>query len=65
LGLPFIVTGFGINAFLRFFAGYKRFIRAGEIFAGALLILVGVLVFTNHLTMLIRLLPQSLYKFAL
>lgn len=65
LGIPFILTGFGINAFLRFFVRYKRFIRAGEIFAGALLVLVGGLVFTNNLTMLIRLLPRSLYKFAL
>jgi len=65
LGIPFILTGFGINAFLRFFVRYKRFIRAGEVFAGALLVLVGGLVFTNRLTMLIGILPKSLYKFAL
>ena len=65
LGIPFVLTGFGINTFLGFFARYKRFIRAGEIFSGILLIFVGGLVFTNRLTMLIRLLPQSLSKFAL
>lgn len=65
LGIPFILTGFGINAFLRFFARYKRFIRAGEVFAGVLLMLVGSLVFTNHLTKLIGWLPRSLSKFAL
>jgi cytochrome c-type biogenesis protein len=65
LGIPFILTGFGVNAFLRFFARYKRFIRAGEVFAGVLLVSVGVLVFTNRLTMLIGILPQSLRKFAL
>lgn len=65
LGIPFILTGFGINAFLQFFAKYKRFIRTGEVFAGALLVFVGVLVFTNKLTMIISFMPRWLYKFAL
>jgi len=65
LGIPFMLTGFGINAFLQFFARYKRFIRTGEMFAGALLVFVGVLVFTNRLTMIIGLLPRWLYKFAM
>lgn len=65
LGIPFILTGFGINAFLRFFARYKRFLRWGELAAGALLIVVGGLVFTNRLTFLIRFLPKSLYQFVL
>ncbi len=65
LGIPFIATGFGVNAFLRFFAKYKPFIRWGEIAAGALLILVGVLVLSNKLTVLVRFLPRSLFKFAL
>lgn len=65
LGLPFILTGFGVNAFLRFFARYKRYIRWGEIFAGLLLIAVGILVFSNRLTMIIQWLPQGLFRFAL
>ncbi|OGR86221.1 MAG: hypothetical protein A3J74_04005 [Elusimicrobia bacterium RIFCSPHIGHO2_02_FULL_57_9] len=65
LGIPFILTGFGVNAFLRFFARYKRYIRWGEICAGVLLITVGALVFSNRLTLLIRFLPKSLFKFAL
>ena len=64
LGVPFILTGLGLNAFLRFFAAYKRFIRWGEIGAGVLLILIGILVVCNHLSWLMRLLPASFYKFS-
>jgi cytochrome c-type biogenesis protein len=65
LGVPFILTGLGITAFLRFFARYKRFIRWGEVAAGALLIGIGVLVLSNRLSWLMRLLPRSLFKFSL
>lgn len=65
LGIPFIVTGFGVNAFMLFFGRYRRYIRWGEIFAGVLLIVVGALVFTDHLTWLVRLFPKSFFKFAL
>ncbi len=63
LGIPFILTGFGVNAFLGFFARYKRYIRWGEIAAGLLLVLIGVLIFTNRLTMLVSIMPQSLHQF--
>ena len=39
LGIPFVITGFGINAFLQLFSRYKRFVRAGEILSGILLLL--------------------------
>ncbi|HAM35115.1 MAG TPA: cytochrome C biogenesis protein [Elusimicrobia bacterium] len=65
LGVPFILTGLGLNAFLRFFARYKRFIRWGELTAGALLVAIGVLVLANRLAWLAALLPSSFYKFAL
>lgn len=65
LGLPFIATGFAVNAFLQFFSRYKKYIRWGEICAGILLILVGALVFSNRLTILIQFLPKSLFRFAL
>src|SRR6185436_13836253 len=41
LGIPFILTGMGVNTFLRFFNKYKRFIRVGEVLAGVLLVVVG------------------------
>lgn len=65
LGIPFILTGFGTQIFLQFFNRYKRFIRWGEVFAGVLLIFVGGLIFTNKLTLLIRFMPQWLFKFVL
>lgn len=65
LGIPFILTSFGINAFLQFFARYKRYIRWGEIAAGMLLVAIGILIFTNRLTWLIRFFPGFFYKFAI
>jgi cytochrome c-type biogenesis protein len=59
LGVPFILTGFAIGGFMRLFKRFKRHIRTGEILAGALLIAVGVLIFTDRLTWLIRLMPQN------
>ena len=58
LGVPFILTGLGLSTFLRFFARYKRFIRWGEIGAGVLLMAIGLLILSNRLAWLMRLLPQ-------
>ena len=41
LGLPFIAAGLATSSFLSFFARYRRFIRAGEIASGVLLIAIG------------------------
>ena len=60
LGVPFILTGFAVGGFLRFFRRYKKYIRAGEILAGALLIAIGALIFSDRLTWLMRFLPRSL-----
>jgi cytochrome c-type biogenesis protein len=65
LGVPFILTGLGLNVFLGLFARYKRFIRWGEVAAGVLLIGIGVLVLSNRLSWLMRLLPSSFYKFSM
>ena len=43
LGLPFIAAGLATSEFLSFFARYRRFIRAGEIASGILLIAIGIL----------------------
>lgn len=57
LGIPFIATAFAIGAFMRFFARYKKHIRAGEIVAGALVIAIGLLIFFDKLKLLNRYLP--------
>lgn len=64
LGIPFIITGFSVGIFTRFFQRYKRLIRWGEIAAGVLVILIGVLIFFNNLTILLRFVPSFFYKFA-
>ncbi len=65
LGIPFLVAALALNAFLRFFARFKRFLHWGEIAAGFLLVIFGVLVMTNHLFWLMRLLPPSFYGLSL
>jgi cytochrome c-type biogenesis protein len=65
LGLPFIATGFAVGGFMRFFGRYKKHIRRGEIAAGALLIAIGVLIFTDRLTWLMRFFPQYLPRYTL
>lgn len=64
LGIPFIITGFSIGLFMRFFKAYQRFIRTGEIIAGLVLIIVGLFIFTNSLTTLIEFVPRFFYHFA-
>ena len=65
LGIPFIAAGLATNLFLRFFNRYKRFIRWGEVFAGLLLVAIGVLIFTGRLTRIVGAAPDWLYRFSL
>jgi len=65
LGLPFVLTGFAVGGFLRFFGRFKRYIRAGEVLSGALLVAIGALIFSDRLTWLIRFLPKNLSRLAL
>jgi cytochrome c-type biogenesis protein len=66
LGLPFLVSSLALNAFLRAFRRYRPFIPAVERAAGVLLVVVGVLVFTNYYVVLnswaIALTPEWLLK---
>ncbi len=52
LGIPFLVTSLSINAFLSFFKKFSRYIRWVEVSGGVLLIIVGILIATNNLTVL-------------
>ncbi|MGO9480359.1 MAG: cytochrome c biogenesis CcdA family protein [Candidatus Kryptoniota bacterium] len=52
LGIPFLVTGLSINAFLAFFRKFSKYIRWVEVAGGAFLIAIGVLIMTNNLTLL-------------
>ena len=48
LGVPFLLSAVALGAFLKFFRRYRPFIPVVERFAGVLLVIVGVLVFTNY-----------------
>jgi cytochrome c-type biogenesis protein len=64
LGVPFIITGFAIGVFMKFFEKYKKFIKWGEIIAGVLLIIIGFLIFTDNLGALLKYMPEDLFKLA-
>ncbi len=52
LGIPFLLTALGIGQFLRFYQRFRRHLHAVEVASGALLLIVGGLVFANRLTWL-------------
>jgi len=52
LGIPFFLSSLALHQFLVIFNRFKKYIRIFEITTGIFLIIVGVLVFTNSLTVL-------------
>jgi cytochrome c-type biogenesis protein len=53
LGVPFFLAGIGLNVFFGFFERVKRYFRIVEILSGALLVVLGIMIFTDNLTQLI------------
>jgi cytochrome c-type biogenesis protein len=66
LGLPFLISAAALGPFLAFFKRYRPFIPVVERAAGLVLVVVGVLVFTNYYVVLnswaISLTPDWLLK---
>ncbi len=66
LGVPFFLSALAVGRFLRVFGRFKRWLPLVNAVAGALLVLVGVLIVSGYLTVLnsylIRLTPQWLWK---
>lgn len=56
LGVPFIATSLAINQFLAASARIRRHYHTIEVVSGALMIVVGVLIFTNKFTVIAQLL---------
>jgi cytochrome c-type biogenesis protein len=52
LGVPFILSAVALGSFLRFFKRYRPLIPLVERGAGVLLVIVGVLVYTNYYVVL-------------
>jgi cytochrome c-type biogenesis protein len=52
LAIPFLLTALGISRFMAFYKNFRKYLHAVELFSGALLLLIGALVFVNRLTWL-------------
>ena len=52
LGIPFFLTGVSINIFFTMFNRIKKYFHTIEIVGGAMLVVLGLLIITNYLTIL-------------
>lgn len=52
IAVPFFITGLAINSFLEYFKKFTKFVSAMNIIGGLFLIIIGILVLTNYLTIL-------------
>jgi cytochrome c-type biogenesis protein len=52
LGIPFFLTGLSINVFFNVFNKVKKYFHAIELVGGAMLVVLGVLMMTNYLTII-------------
>jgi cytochrome c-type biogenesis protein len=52
LAVPFVLTGLGINQFLGFYSSFRKHLHKVEVVSGVILILIGLLVMTNRVTLL-------------
>ncbi|NIO09617.1 MAG: cytochrome c biogenesis protein CcdA [Deltaproteobacteria bacterium] len=66
LGLPFFLSALAMNSFFQFSQAFRRYIRVVHVTAGVLLLIVGVLILTDYLTLLnayaISLTPEWLFN---
>jgi cytochrome c-type biogenesis protein len=66
LGLPFFLSAVAINSFLKFSQSFRRYIQAFHMAGGILLVIVGLLLITDYMTMLniyaLRFTPDWLLK---
>ena len=56
LGVPFIATSLAINKFLAASARIRKHYHTIEVVSGVLMVVVGVLIFTNQFTVIAQLL---------
>jgi cytochrome c-type biogenesis protein len=52
LGLPFFISALAMHRFLAVFNRFRKYIRVFEVFTGILLVVVGVLIYSNWLSRL-------------
>jgi len=52
LAVPFLLTAFGIERFMKFYTGFRRYMHAVEVASGGLLIALGLLLVLGRFTLL-------------
>jgi len=66
LALPFFLSAIAVNSFFQFSRIFRRYIQAVHVAGGILLVLVGILLITDYMTLLniyaIRFTPEWLFK---
>ncbi len=66
LALPFFLSAVAVNSFFQFAQIFRPYLRAVDVTAGILLVIVGILLLTNYITVLniyaLRLTPEWLFK---
>jgi cytochrome c-type biogenesis protein len=60
LGIPFLLTSIAINQFFAFSKRIRKHYHAIEMVSGGLLVAIGVLIFTNQFTIIVRYLQPYL-----
>ena len=63
LGVPFLATSLAVNQFFAAFAKVRRHYHAIEVASGALMVAIGVLIFTNRFTVIAQYLSPYLPTF--
>jgi cytochrome c-type biogenesis protein len=59
LGLPFFLTAFGMDTFLSYFKSLRSYLGGVSFVSGGLLILVGVMIFTDSVTLFTSFLERN------
>jgi cytochrome c-type biogenesis protein len=59
LGLPFFLTAFGMDTFLSYFKSLRTYLGGVSFVSGALLILVGIMIFTDSVTLFTSFLERN------
>ncbi|HTS67708.1 MAG TPA: cytochrome c biogenesis CcdA family protein [Terriglobia bacterium] len=52
LAIPFLLTSVGLSTFMKFYGGFRKHLQAVEVASGVLLIVLGVLMAFNKLTII-------------
>ncbi len=60
LGIPFLLTAMAVGQFMKLMQSFKKWLRWVEIFAGGLLIFIGVMILLGGMNRLIALFPVGL-----